>query len=93
MARKYWIEIEGTGIDIPNDDRDKRIHGFVVTRVVRADTSLEASEAALKSVCEEWTTGMLAGHKAVPKLRVTRITPAAWWRSIAAALVPYVFIE
>ena len=89
--RRYWVEIEGTGIDVPASESDQRIRGFIARKIIDAESPAEASEAALESVRADWASGFFAFHGATPQLKVTRAETAGLLKVMMSGMLPYKF--
>jgi hypothetical protein len=91
---KYWVQLEGSGIDVPGaeyGDPSQPIRGFFVNRIVRASSESEATTQALASVREDWASGRFARFKSTPALSVTRAEALGFFRALTARNGGYVF--
>ncbi len=67
------VLLEGSGIELPIGS--EKAVGFLVTRVVRAKSEIEAVSVAMRKVRSEWSTrGTSAGSPALKVKQVERTT-------------------
>ena len=52
----FRVRLEGRGIALPIDD-DTAVIGFITTRVVRANSEIDAAAAAKGMIREDWSNG------------------------------------
>ena len=87
----FRVLIEGSGFELLGTTEQTPIRGFLVSRIVRARTAVEAGDLGLARISDEWSTGKYSSHGVSPVVSVSEAQSIGLLSALFSRRPGYVF--